>query len=372
MARPVFSPVFEEAESVILARVVGRISDEWRKEPGDYIYDAVAPGPLEVKQLQINQDSILKSGAAMYAEGPAMDRKLAEVGLTRIAATYNTRTLNVTADAGVVVPLGYTASVVVLDDNGNPLNYNVETSLIFAAAGTLVPAITCKTAGTVGNVVNGSEFILSPAIPGVRIVADNGTVTLARDTETDEEAYVRYLEKINNPDTGGNRNDYVRWAKETEGVGAAKCIPLWNGNGTVRVLIVDASMLPAGAPLVLAVQTDIDPGSTGLGDGRAPCGAKVTVVAATSVPVTIAATSVTWDPEANVSEGEAAFTAAVQVYLTSLVFNVAGSQVVYVKILGLLSTTPGVINFAGLTVNAGTADVAVGAEAVATLGTVSL
>ncbi|MCO5387788.1 MAG: baseplate J/gp47 family protein [Desulfosporosinus sp.] len=372
MARPEFVPVFEEEESVIMGRMVGRISDEWRKEPGDYIYDAVAPSPLEVKQLQINQDTILKQSSAMYAEGEYMDRKLAGVGLTRIQATYNERAIDVTADAGVMIPKDHVLSVVILDDNGNPLNFSFDDALTFAVTGTQTATVTCKTAGAIGNVVTGSEFILSPVIPGVRVITDNGTTTLARDKETDEEAYVRYLDKINNPDTGGNRNDYVRWTlQQFEGlVGDAKCIPRWGGNGTVKVLIVDASMLPAAAGLVADVQTYLDPGSTGLGDGKAPCGAVVTVAAATSIPINVATATITWDPEANISESTAAFTASVQAYLASLVF--IGSPVIYNKILGLLIGTSGVTNFTGLTINAGTTDVVIGAEDVATLGTVTL
>src|SRR3990172_3482288 len=121
-----FVPVFEESEAVIRERMLARVSDEWRKEPGDFIHDAVAASPLEVKQLQINQDQILKNAFAQYAEGEYMDLALADAGLTRDQATKNQRTLTVVGEAGVRIPNGYTITTVVLDTGGNPLEYTTD------------------------------------------------------------------------------------------------------------------------------------------------------------------------------------------------------------------------------------------------------
>jgi uncharacterized phage protein gp47/JayE len=369
MARPTFTPVFEEAEAAIKERMLNRVSDDWRKEPGDFIHDAVAPSPLEVKQLQVNQDNVLKQGFALYAEDDYLDRKLEEVGLTRGQATANKRALSVTADAGVTLPMGHTLSTVVLDEEGNPLEYTVDAAVTFAAAGTETVNVTCTTAGEVGNVTTGSQFILSPAIPGVRTIVDQGTTIPGADKETDESAWTRYDFKVKNPDTGGNKNDYVRWAGEVEGVGKAKCVPRWNGNGTVKVVVVDTTYQPASTVLVDEVQEYLDPGSTGLGDGKAPCGARVTVVAATGLNVDITAT-VTYATGYDPATVKAAFEAAVDDYLEGLVFT--EYDVVYNRIGALLSFTEGVSNYSGLTVNGGSADLPVGDEEVAVLGVVSV
>jgi uncharacterized phage protein gp47/JayE len=371
MVRPAFKPVFEESESTIMDRMIGRVSDDWRKDPGDFIYDSVAPSPLEVKQLQVNQDEVLKQSFALYAEGEYLDYKLAEVGLTRIQATQCERKLNITADAGVFIKQGYTVSVVILDKGGNPIEYTVDQDTAFDTSGTLEIAITSKLTGTVTNVPEGSEFILSPPLPGVRGIADAGITTYAIDTETDDAAYLRYQDKINNPDTGGNKNDYVRWVmKQFEGrVGAVKPIPRWNGNGTVKVIIVDVGMTAAEQELVDDVQEYLDPESQGLGEGKAPCGSAVTVVPATEISINIAAT-VSYDPNANTSESESAFIAAITEYLKGIVFT--GSKVIYNKIGGILIATAGVSNYSGLTVNGGTADITINTEEVAIIGTVTI
>jgi len=91
--RPVFVPVFEEDENTILERLKGRIGSKWNLEDGDYMYDAVATVPLEVKQSaeKINRDYILKNNFPQYAEGDYMDLVLEASGgrVQRKAATPN-------------------------------------------------------------------------------------------------------------------------------------------------------------------------------------------------------------------------------------------------------------------------------------------
>lgn len=55
--------------------------------------------------------------------------------------------------------------------------------------------------------------------------------------ETTEEYRARLLEYIRRPPAGGNKYDYVKWAKEVDYVTAAWCIPLGQGAGTVDVII---------------------------------------------------------------------------------------------------------------------------------------
>ena len=47
-------------------------------------------------------------------------------------------------------------------------------------------------------------------------------------------------------------------AKEVERRGDAKCIPLWNGAGTVKVIIINADKQAADAALINAVKNHIE------------------------------------------------------------------------------------------------------------------
>lgn len=259
MTRPAFKPVYEQAEETVRDRMLARVPDAWRKDPGDFIYDAVAAVPAEIVELQKDQDDILKKGFAQYAGGEWLDLKLAEIGLARIPATAARRRLDINADAGVKIPRGHAASTVTLVSEGNPLQYTVDDEVSFAAPGVKSLSITCKTPGAVGNVLTGTEFIFLPPIPGIKEVTDRGVTVPGQDTESDEDAYGRYEFKVRHPDTGGNKNDYIRWVQPFDGVGKLRVIPRWNGNGTVKIVLVGDDFLPATPAVVANVQEFLDP-----------------------------------------------------------------------------------------------------------------
>jgi uncharacterized phage protein gp47/JayE len=240
--------------------MLGRVSDEWRKDPGDFIYDAVAASPAEIVALQQGQDEILKQSFAQYATGDKLDLKLAEIGLTRIEAVAAKRRLTIDATAGVTIPKGHTATTVTLVSEGNPLQYTVDEAVSFPTAGTQDIIITCKIAGKIGSdVLVGSDFLLLPPIPGIKTITDKGVEVPGQDRESDEDAYARYDFKVKHPDTGGNKNDYIRWIEPLDGVGKLKVIPRYNGNGTVKVVLVGDDYLPATQEVVSTVQAFIDP-----------------------------------------------------------------------------------------------------------------
>ncbi|MGD0278337.1 MAG: baseplate J/gp47 family protein [Smithella sp.] len=56
--------------------------------------------------------------------------------------------------------------------------------------------------------------------------------------ESDADYLARILEYIRRPPAGGNQYDYIKWAKNINGVKNAWCIPLANGLGTVAVIIL--------------------------------------------------------------------------------------------------------------------------------------
>ncbi len=61
------------------------------------------------------------------------------------------------------------------------------------------------------------------------------------DTETDEDLRERYFEYVRNPAYGGNIADYKRKVKLLDGVGQVKVFPVWNGGGTVKLVLLDSN-----------------------------------------------------------------------------------------------------------------------------------
>ena len=60
------------------------------------------------------------------------------------------------------------------------------------------------------------------------------------------------------------------WAREKTGVGKSKAFPLWDGPGTVKVVLLDNEMRSPTSSVVESVQQYIDPTMDGMGEGTAP------------------------------------------------------------------------------------------------------
>lgn len=206
-------------------------------------------------------------------------------------------------------------------------------------------------------------------LAGIVSVSNSDTTHDGYDAETDAAYYARFLDRIQTPPTSGNVYHYRSWALEVSGVGAVQIYPLGHGDNTVDVVIVDTSGKPASSTLVKAVQDHIDPDSQGLGMGEAPIGAYCYVSAATGfyLPISLQVTALPGSVQTEVTQ---AVKDAVTAYLTSIAFR--QDYVSYAQIAAAILSAPGVEDFANLTVNGGTANIAIADRKVAVLGEVTV
>lgn len=372
--RPEFVPVFLQTDTEITEFLLSQIPDTWRKEVGDFPYDMIKPDVAQIMQLEISQDRILQNAFPQYCEDERMDEHMAIRGLTRIEATANKRILSIVADPGVRIPQGYTFTSVVTDEDGNPIEFTADKETIFLSEEAVDVRVTCNLTGSEGNLATGSEFILQPPIAGVASITDMGTVVMAAERESLDEAWTRILDKAENPDTGGNVHDYERWVVDgfykEYGVKVGKVLVdmCWNkdngydGRGTVRIIVVNDDYGPLDASVVSDIKEYLDPKAyEGYGYGKAPGGAVVTVITGTSYYIDISA-SVEYEKNVDRSAVLQQFTELVTEYVKSRVFNRNEdtkelSPVVYKKIAAILGTLSGVSNYDNLTVNGGTEDI---------------
>lgn len=154
---------------------------------------------------------------------------------------------------------------------------------------------------------------------------------------------------------------YRLWAMEVDGVGAAKVLPLWNGAGTVKVVLASPDMGAVSADIIAAVQSHIE--------ACRPIGADVTVVSAAAKNINVSAT-VEISADTTLDAVKKELEAAVSEYLQGIAFEL--SSVSYNKIGYLLLAIPGVNDYSGLKVNNGTSAVTLQTNEVPTLGTVML
>lgn len=230
-------------------------------------------------------------------------------------------------------------------------------------------AIKAVIAGTSGNVATGSITKMPVTIAGISDIINEAKTVDGYNTETDDDLRERYYEALREPVTSGNVYHYKQWAKSISGVGDAKVIGCWNGNNTVKVIIINSDRLPADNTLVKRVQDYIDPESKGIGEGEAPVGAYCTVASAVNFPVNINL-SVNLTSGYNQDQVIAAIKATITSYLASIAFQ--KDSVSYAKIGAEIIDLSCITDYDNLTINDVQTKLTINNDAVATLGTVTI
>lgn len=258
----------------ILDRSLARVSTDVDKREGSIVMNAVAPVSAEHANIYILLDGIIRDGYADTATRDYLIRRCKERGIIPYDATK--AILN--GKFNMEIPIGSRFN---LDE----LNYKA-TALIRAEEGFFNYAMECETAGTEGNKYFGGltsiEYIdkdLEGYLTELLIPAE--------DEESTEAIRARYLNSFDSNSFGGNQQDYKEKTNALNGVGGTKVIPVWNGGGTVKLIIVDSNYNVASSTLVKTVQEAIDPDPHGTGVGIAPIGHTVTVVSAVALTINI-------------------------------------------------------------------------------------
>lgn len=344
-----------DSKETILARLLGYISSEFDKSEGSFFYDSEMPVAIELENAYKQQDDITNKVFVDTATGTDLDKKVAEQGLTRKSGGYSTGTVTITGITGSPITDGefVSSDTAIFKFIGNST---------VPESGTIDVTVQCISIGTIGNVPAGSIKYFPKTLDGLQTVTNALPFINGFNQETDDELRQRYYDKVQTPATSGNKYEYKNWAKEVSGTGDAKVFPIWNGNGTVKVVIINSNKRAADSTLINSVSTHIE-------EVR-PIGATVTVISATEKTVDVGVT-LTIDTNNYTSDVvKAAIESAITEYLKGIAF--IESYVSYAKIGGLILDTPGILDYSGLTVNAGTSNISVADEEVAVLGVVTI
>jgi len=216
----------------------------------------------------------------------------------------------------------------------------------------------CEQLGSIGNTYSGQLENIDN-VSGVTATLTD-IITPGEDEESDDNLRARFYMQIQAPSTSGNADNYKKWALEVPGVGDAKVFPLWNGNGTIKVIVVDENM-----DLDTALPTKV----FNYIEGVRPIGATVTVESPEEKTINVLA-NVILDGSKTMDEVKAAFTSALNFYLKEIVFKTY--SISYARIGSLLLSTAGVTDYSDLLVNGGTANITLLDTEMPILGTVTL
>lgn len=277
----------------ILNDMLARISNEFDKRPGSFIYTILAAVSNVLYACFFVMDMIQKYTFVEFAVGDYLDYRAAERGLIRKEATKAVRLVYFNTK----VSLGTIFTTLNGEDS---LNFTITKYLgtsYQTPEGTVVTGYyfyeaTCEVTGIIGNGYIGS---IQPAgsIKGLTTAQMTDILVPGTEIETDESLRKRYIESLNEKGFAGNIAAYREEILKMDGVGAIQVWPFWKGGGTVRCCILDAEFNAATASLVNTVQEAISPINpddnkpTQNGVGFAPIGASVTINAPEILTVNI-------------------------------------------------------------------------------------
>lgn len=335
-----------ETKDEILERINNELPDRYAKDAGSFTYDMTAAFAEEFANAYDEIDEVERQSHPSTATGDKLGELVKNYGMEGYKnATKSSGTVTMRGDAGAVAPAGTKVAA------GNVI-FSTTDEVTADADGTVIVGIVADVAGSQGNVRAGTINRFPVTIPGFIGITNANATTGGSDAETTEQLRERWYEYIAHPVVSCNKWWYIATAKEVDGVGDAKCIPLWNGNGTVKVVIVDMQKSIATATLIQTVQDYIE--------DRQDIGATLTVTTATEKQITVSCHLVA---DAGV---DTTVTAALESYLKDVSF--AEGYISYAEIGRIIKSTDGVTDYTDLLVNGSRDNIAIADTEIAVLG----
>lgn len=327
---------------VILAEMLERVTNDVDKREGSVIYDALAPCAYQLAQSYFYLDNFIDLVSGDTAVGEYLDRVVVDYGMTRKAPTYSVRKIVTSGPVNIGSRWGISDT-----------SYKIAEFLsenVYSAS--------CEQPGEIGNTYSGALENIDNIYGITAELTD--IINSGTDEESDDNLRARFYTQIRSAGTSGNQHDYRNWALEVQGCGDARVFPLWNGPGTVKVLVVDEHM---------GIDDDLPALVCDHIEKVRPIGAAVTVENPTGLSVNVTA-NIKLDGSKTAEEVKAAFITALTSYLQDTIFEIY--SVSYAKIGSLLLSTEGIKDYDTLLINDGTENIYIGDTEMPLCGTVTL
>lgn len=304
---------------------------------GSIIYNALAPAAAELQNMYIQLDAVLDNAFADTASRDYLIKRCAERGITVEPAT---RAI-LKGEFNMDIPIDSRFTL-------GTLNY-VAISRISPG----VYQMQCETYGYEGNEQLGTLLPVE-YIHGLTSAELTELLIPGKDEENTEHLRKRYFESLAAQAYGGNQKDYIEKVTSLEGVGGVKVLPVWNGGGTVKLIIIDATYAKPSALLVEQVQTAVDPlQNAGQGVGIAPIGHVVTVEGVKETVINLSA-DITYQPGYTWADVKESVENAIDEYFEELSGEWADDESLTVRISQMeirILDLPGILDIADLLIN---------------------
>lgn len=317
----------EYTQADILTRLLNDLPESWDKSVGQFPHDIMTAVSYEFEKKYLNSKYEFERGLISKATGADLDILLNDFGFYRKGATRAAGKVTFTGKPGADINYGDLVA-------SNSATYTVTESGIIGESGTAEFKIECTIAGNIGNSVIDTIHIIPIGLRDIYSVNNDELITGGSSVETDDEFRGRFTEYYSNPAASGNQAEYEKWAKEVDGVGYAKCIPIWNGGGTVKVVFSDKNNKPASDDLIQTVYNHIVE--------LKPVCAQLTVATVNAVNVTLKITDLEVDASFSRDKVKQDIAEYADEYFSTL--SLEGDTIAYFKVVRYVMQTSGLMS----------------------------
>ena len=263
----------QETYQAIRQRMLNNMFNDIDKREGSFVSNMVSPVGVEFAKYYMELDNILSIMFLEDATNEFLDKKVYDFGIERKQGSFSRGYIKITGENGTFIPQ-YSE---VLSQSGLMF---FTMSDVWINEGVATVEVEASNVGAEYNLIPNSIDKFSKEIYGVVSVTNEEEFTEGASVETDEELRERFFEIIRRPATSGNIYHYEQWAKEVDGVNQARVKPLWNGAGTVKVVVSNNNNI-VDSEIVQKCQEHIN--------NVRPIGAEVTVVTPTALDIDVTA-----------------------------------------------------------------------------------
>lgn len=320
-----------QTQETIRDRMLDNLSNEIDKREGSIAQDLLTPKSIELAQVYLELDNVLKFGFAETSYGEYLDRRVAEVGLTRLNASVAYTTVRLNGPVGTFIPV---RTAIYNDVN---IRFLTTQEATIGNEGYVVINAESEVPGFENNIPANS--LNSIDIDEVTVVSN--TVAIGgEDIESDEKLYARYKIQVARASNSGSEDNYKQWALNHASVGFVSVDEIFYGPGTVRLIILGNSKEILPQEIITEVSNYIE--------NVRPIGADVYVETGAALPVNIAADVTLVDGQTLESAADS-IKLALNAYLKSI--TLVEDEIKISKIITTMMSTGVISDYSNLSVN---------------------
>lgn len=257
----------------VLQRAMAFLPNNIDKRVGSVAYNFLAPYAFLIAEMYVNMDRFQDE---CFADTASLDGLLLRC---------QERGIDIQQASSAILRVEYSpqdADIINKSFSLNGITYTITDLIVDGSA-----EATCDTTGTAGNQTG--YLLPLTDIEGLETIEATSILIYGEEQESQESLLERYLASFQAYQFGGNISDYRYNVDAVDGVGGCRVFPIWNGGGTVKVVVIASDYSVPTAELIAHVQNAIDPTPQGTGLGIAPIGHTVTVAGVSGYSIDVSA-----------------------------------------------------------------------------------